>query len=116
MENNYTVLKYTVFHSSMTAIYILVSQFRRILFVLFPQICTFISNPASNRYSLRKFSKNKTCTHLVTLAFPFSWCRMKDTSKKNNIFSQFRKNERDKQKLIETVVKQLKSLVNGMSS
>ncbi|XP_072311773.1 exocyst complex component 6 isoform X7 [Eucyclogobius newberryi] len=41
---------------------------------------------------------------------------MKDTGKKNNIFSQFRKNDRDKQKLIETVVKQLRSLVNGMSS
>ncbi|XP_031417056.1 exocyst complex component 6 isoform X2 [Clupea harengus] len=40
---------------------------------------------------------------------------MKDTSKKNNIFSQFRKNDRDKQRLIETVVKQLRSLVNGMS-
>ncbi|XP_036376605.1 exocyst complex component 6 isoform X6 [Megalops cyprinoides] len=40
---------------------------------------------------------------------------MKDTSKKNNIFSQFRKNDRDKQKLMETVVKQLRSLVNGMS-
>ncbi|KAA8581160.1 hypothetical protein FQN60_002741, partial [Etheostoma spectabile] len=39
--------------------------------------------------------------------------KMKDTSKKNNIFSQFRKNDRDKQKLIETVVKQLRSLVNG---
>uniref|UniRef100_A0A8C8A314 Exocyst complex component n=1 Tax=Oryzias sinensis TaxID=183150 RepID=A0A8C8A314_9TELE len=42
--------------------------------------------------------------------------KMKDTSKKNNIFSQFRKNDRDKQKLVETVVKQLRSLVNGMSS
>ncbi|XP_054612097.1 exocyst complex component 6 isoform X5 [Dunckerocampus dactyliophorus] len=42
--------------------------------------------------------------------------KMKDTSKKNNIFSQFRKNDRDKQKLIETVVKQLRSLVSGMSS
>uniref|UniRef100_A0A8C5N177 Exocyst complex component n=1 Tax=Gouania willdenowi TaxID=441366 RepID=A0A8C5N177_GOUWI len=42
--------------------------------------------------------------------------KMKDTSKKNNIFSQFRKNDRDKQKLIETVVKQLRTLVNGMSS
>uniref|UniRef100_A0A673KQK0 Exocyst complex component n=1 Tax=Sinocyclocheilus rhinocerous TaxID=307959 RepID=A0A673KQK0_9TELE len=41
--------------------------------------------------------------------------KMKDTSKKNIIFSQFRKNDRDKQKLIETVVKQLRSLVNGMS-
>uniref|UniRef100_A0A3Q2Y984 Exocyst complex component n=1 Tax=Hippocampus comes TaxID=109280 RepID=A0A3Q2Y984_HIPCM len=42
--------------------------------------------------------------------------KMKDTSKKNNIFAQFRKNDRDKQKLIETVLKQLRSLVNGMSS
>uniref|UniRef100_I3MQ17 Exocyst complex component n=1 Tax=Ictidomys tridecemlineatus TaxID=43179 RepID=I3MQ17_ICTTR len=41
--------------------------------------------------------------------------QMKDTSKKNNIFAQFRKNDRDKQKLIETVVKQLRNLVNGMS-
>ncbi|XP_076856133.1 exocyst complex component 6 isoform X1 [Brachyhypopomus gauderio] len=41
--------------------------------------------------------------------------KMKDTSKKNNLFSQFRKNDRDKQKLMETVVKQLRSLVNGMS-
>ncbi|KAM4703866.1 exocyst complex component 6 [Rhinophrynus dorsalis] len=41
--------------------------------------------------------------------------KMKDSSKKNNIFAQFRKNDRDKQKLIETVVKQLRSLVNGMS-
>ncbi|XP_021123887.1 exocyst complex component 6 isoform X8 [Anas platyrhynchos] len=40
---------------------------------------------------------------------------MRDSSKKNNIFAQFRKNDRDKQKLIETVVKQLRSLVNGMS-
>ncbi|XP_034049715.1 exocyst complex component 6-like isoform X2 [Thalassophryne amazonica] len=42
--------------------------------------------------------------------------KMKDSSKKNHIFSQFRKNERDKQKLIETVVKQLRSLISGMSS
>uniref|UniRef100_A0A8C3LEN4 Exocyst complex component n=1 Tax=Chrysolophus pictus TaxID=9089 RepID=A0A8C3LEN4_CHRPC len=40
---------------------------------------------------------------------------MRASSKKNNIFAQFRKNDRDKQKLIETVVKQLRSLVNGMS-
>ncbi|XP_063818124.1 exocyst complex component 6-like isoform X2 [Pseudophryne corroboree] len=41
--------------------------------------------------------------------------KMKDMSKKNNIFAQFRKNDRDRQKLIDTVVKQLRSLVNGMS-
>ncbi|XP_041073945.1 exocyst complex component 6B isoform X4 [Polyodon spathula] len=38
--------------------------------------------------------------------------KMKDTSRKNNVFAQFRKNERDKQKLIDTVVKQLRSLIN----
>ncbi|XP_068114279.1 exocyst complex component 6 isoform X3 [Hyperolius riggenbachi] len=41
--------------------------------------------------------------------------KMKDVSKKNNIFAQFRKNDRDRQKLIDTVVKQLRSLVNGMT-
>ncbi|XP_069095915.1 exocyst complex component 6 isoform X1 [Pleurodeles waltl] len=41
--------------------------------------------------------------------------KIKDTNKKNTIFAQFRKNDRDKQKLIETVVKQLRGLVNGMS-
>ncbi|XP_053314068.1 exocyst complex component 6B isoform X2 [Spea bombifrons] len=38
--------------------------------------------------------------------------KMKDPSRKNNVFAQFRKNERDKQKLIETVAKQLRSLIN----
>uniref|UniRef100_A0A8C1Z9C6 Exocyst complex component n=1 Tax=Cyprinus carpio TaxID=7962 RepID=A0A8C1Z9C6_CYPCA len=51
----------------------------------------------------------------TALALLEKYVVMKDTSKKNNIFSQFRKNDRDKQKLIETVVKQLRSLVNGMS-
>uniref|UniRef100_A0A8C2HCQ1 Exocyst complex component n=1 Tax=Cyprinus carpio TaxID=7962 RepID=A0A8C2HCQ1_CYPCA len=51
----------------------------------------------------------------TALALLEKYVLMKDTSKKNNIFSQFRKNDRDKQKLIETVVKQLRSLVNGMS-
>uniref|UniRef100_A0A2I3SZQ0 Exocyst complex component n=1 Tax=Pan troglodytes TaxID=9598 RepID=A0A2I3SZQ0_PANTR len=51
----------------------------------------------------------------LTLKNPSLVTMMKDTSKKNNIFAQFRKNDRDKQKLIETVVKQLRSLVNGMS-
>ncbi|XP_048456988.1 exocyst complex component 6B-like [Rhincodon typus] len=41
--------------------------------------------------------------------------KMKDTSRKNNVFAQFRKNERDKQKLIDTVAKQLRSLINSMS-
>lgn len=39
--------------------------------------------------------------------------RMKDTSRKNNVFAQFRKNERDKQKLIETVAKQLRTLISS---
>ncbi|XP_026546293.1 exocyst complex component 6B-like, partial [Notechis scutatus] len=38
--------------------------------------------------------------------------KMKDTSRKNNVFAQFRKNERDKQKLIEAVAKQLRSLIS----
>ncbi|XP_053258225.1 exocyst complex component 6B isoform X3 [Podarcis raffonei] len=38
--------------------------------------------------------------------------KMKDTSRKNNVFAQFRKNERDKQKLIDTVAKQLRGLIN----
>ncbi|XP_078080643.1 exocyst complex component 6B isoform X2 [Mustelus asterias] len=41
--------------------------------------------------------------------------KMKDTSRKNNVFAQFRKNERDKQKLIDTVAKQLRSLIHSMS-
>uniref|UniRef100_A0A672V9G8 Exocyst complex component n=1 Tax=Strigops habroptila TaxID=2489341 RepID=A0A672V9G8_STRHB len=42
--------------------------------------------------------------------------KMKDTSRKNNVFAQFRKNERDKQKLIDTVAKQLRSLINSHHS
>ncbi|MBN3307153.1 exocyst complex component 6B isoform X2 [Amia ocellicauda] len=42
--------------------------------------------------------------------------KMRDTSRKNNMFAQFRKNERDKQKLIDTVVKQLRSLINAHQS
>ncbi|XP_072469707.1 exocyst complex component 6B isoform X3 [Notamacropus eugenii] len=42
--------------------------------------------------------------------------KMKDTSRKNNMFAQFRKNERDKQKLIDTVAKQLRGLINSHHS
>ncbi|XP_069351066.1 exocyst complex component 6B isoform X4 [Eulemur rufifrons] len=38
---------------------------------------------------------------------------MKDTSRKNNMFAQFRKNERDKQKLIDAVAKQLRGLTSS---
>ncbi|XP_035392572.1 exocyst complex component 6B isoform X5 [Electrophorus electricus] len=41
---------------------------------------------------------------------------MKDTSRKNSVFSQFRKNERDKQKLIDTVVRQLRNLIAAHQS
>ncbi|XP_055099135.1 exocyst complex component 6B isoform X4 [Symphalangus syndactylus] len=41
---------------------------------------------------------------------------MKDTSRKNNMFAQFRKNERDKQKLIDTVAKQLRGLISSHHS
>ncbi|KAM6443721.1 exocyst complex component 6 isoform 1-T1 [Liasis olivaceus] len=40
---------------------------------------------------------------------------MKDVNKKNHLFAQFRKNDRDKQKLIETVVRQLRGLANGIA-
>ncbi|KAL2774065.1 exocyst complex component 6B isoform 5 [Daubentonia madagascariensis] len=42
--------------------------------------------------------------------------KMKDTSRKNNMFAQFRKNERDKQKLIDTVAKQLRGLTGSHHS
>ncbi|XP_023693903.1 exocyst complex component 6B isoform X2 [Paramormyrops kingsleyae] len=42
--------------------------------------------------------------------------KMKDTSRKNNVFAQFRKNERDKQKLIDTVIKQLRNLISAQQS
>ncbi|XP_040191482.1 exocyst complex component 6B isoform X1 [Rana temporaria] len=41
---------------------------------------------------------------------------MKDPSRKNNVFAQFRRNEKDKQKLIETVAKQLRGLINSHHS
>ena len=47
--------------------------------------------------------------------FP-SLFRMKDTSRKNNMFAQFLKNERDKQKLIDTVAKQLRGLISSHHS
>ncbi|XP_054845917.1 exocyst complex component 6B isoform X1 [Eublepharis macularius] len=39
--------------------------------------------------------------------------KMKDSSRKNNVFAQFRKNERDKQKLMDSVAKQLRGLINS---
>ncbi|TKC38865.1 hypothetical protein EI555_019366 [Monodon monoceros] len=55
---------------------------------------------------------------LATLTFStlsFNYQEMKDTSRKNNMFAQFRKNERDKQKLIDTVAKQLRGLISQHS-
>lgn len=51
-----------------------------------------------------------------SLSFSPSLFRMKDTSRKNNMFAQFRKNERDKQKLIDTVAKQLRGLIGSHHS
>uniref|UniRef100_A0A6I8PC73 Exocyst complex component n=1 Tax=Ornithorhynchus anatinus TaxID=9258 RepID=A0A6I8PC73_ORNAN len=39
--------------------------------------------------------------------------KMRDTSRKNNVFAQFRKNERDKQRLIDTVARQLRGLIHS---
>uniref|UniRef100_A0A8B9ZX14 Exocyst complex component n=1 Tax=Anas zonorhyncha TaxID=75864 RepID=A0A8B9ZX14_9AVES len=55
-------------------------------------------------------------TYLADYGQPTLWARMRDTSRKNNVFAQFRKNERDKQKLIDTVAKQLRSLINSHHS
>uniref|UniRef100_A0AAX7TN53 Exocyst complex component n=1 Tax=Astatotilapia calliptera TaxID=8154 RepID=A0AAX7TN53_ASTCA len=37
--------------------------------------------------------------------------KMKETSRKNNVFAQFRKTDRDRQKLIDTIIKQLRNLI-----
>lgn len=37
--------------------------------------------------------------------------KMRETSRKNNVFAQFRKTDRDRQKLIDTVIKQLRNLI-----
>nr|XP_056711346.1 exocyst complex component 6B [Euleptes europaea] len=57
-----------------------------------------------------KYLRVNPATALVLLE------KMKDSSRKNNVFAQFRKNERDKQKLLEGVAKQLRSLVSGHHS
>ncbi|XP_044196534.1 exocyst complex component 6B isoform X5 [Thunnus albacares] len=36
---------------------------------------------------------------------------MRETSRKNNVFAQFRKTDRDRQKLIDTIIKQLRNLI-----
>uniref|UniRef100_A0A8B9QXM2 Exocyst complex component n=1 Tax=Anas platyrhynchos TaxID=8839 RepID=A0A8B9QXM2_ANAPL len=59
-------------------------------------------------------------TYLADYGQPTLWARaprdVSNTSRKNNVFAQFRKNERDKQKLIDTVAKQLRSLINSHHS
>ncbi|XP_013866048.1 exocyst complex component 6B isoform X1 [Austrofundulus limnaeus] len=37
--------------------------------------------------------------------------KMKETSRKNNVFAQFKKADRDRQKLIDTIIKQLRNLI-----
>uniref|UniRef100_A0A8C3ABR2 Exocyst complex component n=1 Tax=Cyclopterus lumpus TaxID=8103 RepID=A0A8C3ABR2_CYCLU len=37
--------------------------------------------------------------------------KMKETSRKNNVFAQFRKTDRDRQKLIDAIIKQLRNLI-----
>ncbi|CAF87131.1 unnamed protein product [Tetraodon nigroviridis] len=36
---------------------------------------------------------------------------MRESNRKNNVFAQFRKTDRDRQKLIDTVIKQLRNLI-----
>uniref|UniRef100_A0A8B9V8I2 Exocyst complex component n=1 Tax=Anas zonorhyncha TaxID=75864 RepID=A0A8B9V8I2_9AVES len=56
-----------------------------------------------------KYLRVNPTTALVLLENPILLCF-------NNVFAQFRKNERDKQKLIDTVAKQLRSLINSHHS
>ncbi|KAM8880712.1 exocyst complex component 6B isoform 1-T1 [Synchiropus picturatus] len=37
--------------------------------------------------------------------------KMRESSRKNNVFAQFRKTDRDRQKLIDTIIKQLRNLI-----
>lgn len=55
-------------------------------------------------------------TSLFTACFSIcsflpSLSRMRETSRKNNVFAQFRKTDRDRQKLIDAVIKQLRNLI-----
>ena len=50
------------------------------------------------------------CLSVMLILF----CRLNNADKKKNkIFASLKKNERDKKKLLDTVLKQLRSLVNG---
>ena len=54
---------------------------------------------------------------LKTICISHIYCRLTASErKKKNVFSNLKKNERDKKKLQETVLKQLRSLVNGQNS
>lgn len=48
---------------------------------------------------------------LETIYMSSSLCRMRESNRKNNVFAQFRKTDRDRQKLIDTVIKQLRNLI-----
>ena len=53
----------------------------------------------------------------ITTMFPFVVAfgnRMRDTDKKKNLFTQLKKNERDRKKLMDTVLKQLKALLPAL--
>jgi hypothetical protein len=57
--------------------------------------------------------KYQSC-HLI---FKTLHCRLNNTdNKKKNLFTALKKNERDKKKLIDTVLKQLRGLMNGTAS
>uniref|UniRef100_A0A673BGU9 Exocyst complex component n=1 Tax=Sphaeramia orbicularis TaxID=375764 RepID=A0A673BGU9_9TELE len=42
--------------------------------------------------------------------------KMRETGRKNNVFAQFRKTDRDRQKLIDTIIKQLRNLITQHQS
>lgn len=55
------------------------------------------------------------CLYMVEMCHLYS--RLNNTdNKKKNLFAALKKGERDKKKLIDTVLKQLRGLVNGTAS
>lgn len=67
-------------------------------------------------YSMHRIAgcMNAQLIFMVYIFLIFSHCRLNNADKKkNNLFAWKGKNERDKKKLLDTVLKQLRGLVNG---
>ncbi|MBN3277733.1 EXC6B protein, partial [Polyodon spathula] len=71
----------------------------------------WLEGVSTNTALYLSYTSDSTVSYLIPVLYFIE--RMKDTSRKNNMFAQFCKNERDKHKLVDTVVKQLRSLINA---